>query len=200
MKEFPCVSRLLTYMTIPCPASFVAGDGAFESVYGTLRNQARSYLRREQNACSMTPTVLVHEAWISLAKSRQLAVSDACHYVRLVSRVMKNLLIDRARRNRALTHGGGMQRTEWADTIASSESNWYDIEILSVAEALESLAAQSPQLAALVELRYFAGLTEAEAGQIMGVSSRSVRRYWNIARLRLMEILQAGMAGNCHVD
>ncbi|MGO4880428.1 MAG: ECF-type sigma factor [Bryobacteraceae bacterium] len=161
----------------------------FESVYGALRAQARQYLRREQNDCSLSPTVLVHEAWMALARSRALRVNDRPHYVRLVSRVMRNLLIDRARQKLAIAHGGAMQRIEWSKAMVASKDD--SVLILAVAAALDDLAARSPRLAWLVELRYFGGFTEREVAQIMGISSRSVRRQWGIARLRLLEALRS---------
>lgn len=183
-------------MTASTPSPPTAGNYTFESIYGVLRAQARHYLRKEQNAYSMSPTVLVHEAWISLARSRKLNVSDSSHYVRLVSRVMKNLLIDRARHKKAEAHGGCMQRIEWNDATPAPEDD-SDLT-LAVAAALDGLAVRSPRLAALVELRYFGGFTEAEVAQILGVSSRSVRRQWRVARLRLLEILQSAGAPGSH--
>ncbi|MGC9944917.1 MAG: ECF-type sigma factor [Bryobacteraceae bacterium] len=182
-------------MPAPNPTHLLTGNDTFESIYGALRAQARQYLRREQNAYSMSPTVLVHEAWISLARARRLHVNDSSHYVRLVSRVMKNLLIDRARRKRAAANGGAMQRIEWNDAMAAPEDD--SSLTLAVAAALEDLAVQSPGLAAIVELRYFGGFTETEVAQIIGVSTRTVRRQWRVARLRLLEILHsAGEPGS----
>jgi RNA polymerase sigma factor (TIGR02999 family) len=184
-------------MTAPIPSPLLTGNYTFESIYSALRAQARQYLRREQDACSMSPTVLVHEAWISLARSRKLNVNDTSHYVRLVGRVMKNLLIDRARRKRAAANGGAMQRIEWNDATAAPEDD--SATTLAIAAALDDLAVQSPRLAALVELRYFGGFTEAEVAQILGISSRSVRRQWRVARLRLLESLQScGQPAGAH--
>jgi|SRR5580658_1331529 RNA polymerase sigma factor (TIGR02999 family) len=176
-------------MTVPTPFPLPTGNHTFESIYNALRAQARRYLRSEQNAYSMSPTILVHEAWISLARSRKLNIGDASHYVRLVSRVMKNLLIDHARRKKAAARGGCLQRTEWNDTTVAPEA---DCDLtLAIATALDDLAVLSPRLATLVELRYFGGFTETEVAQIMGISSRSVRRQWRVARLRLLEALQS---------
>ncbi len=185
-------------MTVPTPSPSASGNDTFESIYGALRAQARQYLRRELNANSMSPTMLVHEAWISLAQSRNLHVSDRLHYVRLVSRVMKNLLVDRARRKHAAAHGGDLQRIEWNDANVAFED---DTSLtLAIAAAMDDLALQSPGLAALVELRYFGGFTEAETAQIMGISSRSVRRQWRVARVRLLETLKSTGRPGSHPD
>jgi RNA polymerase sigma factor (TIGR02999 family) len=176
-------------MTAPTPTPLSQGHFDFESVYGALRAQARRYLRSEQNAQSLSPTVLVHEAWMALARSRRQNIGDRTHYVRLLSRVMKNLLIDHARRKKALTNGGAMQRVEWDDATAAAENNC-DLT-LAIATAMDDLAILSPRLATLVELRYFGGFTEAEVAQIMHLSVRSVRRQWRVARLRLLEVLKS---------
>jgi RNA polymerase sigma factor (TIGR02999 family) len=175
-------------MTTPTPSPACT----FESIYAALRAQARHYLRREQNAYSMSPTVLVHEAWVALARSQAVDIQDTAHYVRLVSRVMKNLIIDHARKKRALINGGGMIRIDCdQSTIACAQ----DCEtVLAVAGAMEQLAAVAPELASLAELRYFSGFTESEAAQILGISIRTVRRQWRVARIRLLEYLQNGEA------
>jgi len=162
----------------------------FEGIYGALRNQARQYLRREQIAWSMSPTVLVHEAWLSLARSSALQINDRVHYFSLVSRVMRNLLIDHARQKRALCRGGALQRLDLDESPAVC---YEDCDaILAIAASRERLAAQSPSLATLVDLRFFSGFTEREVAQIMGISIRTVRRQWQVARLRLLKSLEGG--------
>lgn len=161
---------------------------AFEALYAAMRAQARRHLRNERNAPSMSPTILVHEAWVALAKTEAPAVSDESHYVRLVGRVMKNLLIDYARTRKAAINGGTMERVEWDDAAMGYHNN--SELILAVGDALDKLAVFSPSMATLVELRYFGGFTEDEVARMMGISGRSVRRQWNLARLRLLEIMQ----------
>jgi RNA polymerase sigma factor (TIGR02999 family) len=174
---------------LPAPQEPQPPNGTFESLYAALRAQARHYLRREQNAYSLSPTMLVHEAWMALARSQGRGTADRDHYFHLVSRVMKNLLVDHARRKRATMHGGGAHHVEWsAAPLAHHED--YDL-VLAVGDAMERLAAASPRLAALVEMRYFGGFSEAEVAQILGVSIRTVRRQWAVARLRLLELLQS---------
>lgn len=170
----------------------LSGESDFEALYDALRMRARYYLRREQNACSMSPTILVHEAWISLSKSRAQRIVDAAHYARLVSRVMRNLLVDHARRKNAIAHGGALRRVEWDETLPASAGSSHTT--LAVAAALEKLALLSPQLAEIVELRYFAGFTEDEVAQVMGLSSRSVRRQWQAARSLLLGTLKSPVA------
>jgi RNA polymerase sigma factor (TIGR02999 family) len=106
---------------------------------------------------------------------------------------MKNLLIDRARSRRAAVHGGALQRVEWDEARAASDED-ADL-VLAVADAMKDLALRSPQLATLVDLRYFAGFTEEEVAQIMGVCSRTVRRQWREAREWLLQSMKPGGFG-----
>jgi RNA polymerase sigma factor (TIGR02999 family) len=165
-----------------------APEDAFETLYAALRAHARRYLRREQNMYSLSPTMLVHEAWIALARSRGSQALGSDHYLRLVSRIMKRLLVDHARRKHAVVHGGGARHVD-ASTVTPARQEEYDM-VLAVAGAMEELAAKSPHLAALVEMRYFSGFSEAEVAQILGISVRTVRRQWAVARLRLLELLR----------
>jgi RNA polymerase sigma factor (TIGR02999 family) len=173
---------------LPAPHNPQPPNGAFESLYAALRAQARHYLRREQNAYSLSPTMLVHEAWMALTRSQCRNAADREHYFHLVSRVMKNLLIDHARRKRAVIHGGA-HHIDWSAAPVAHQED-YDL-VLAVGDAMVQLAAASPRLATLVEMRYFSGFSEAEVAQILGVSIRTVRRQWAIARLRLLELLQS---------
>jgi len=169
-----------------------AGDRAaesrvFDSLYSSLRAQALHCLRRESLGHSVSPTLLVNEAYIVLSQVRRLDVNDRDHFIRIVSRIMKNLLIDRARERKALIRGGGMKQVYWEGAAAATDSD--ADRILAVAAALEELAARSPELARMVELRFFCGFTEGETAEIQGSSPRTVRRQWAVARTRLMETL-----------
>jgi RNA polymerase sigma factor (TIGR02999 family) len=164
-----------------------AENRVFETLYCALRAQALHCLRRENNSHSLSPTLLVNEAYLVLSKSRRLNVNDRDHFIRIVSRVMKNLLIDRARERKSISRGGGMRQVDWEDTMVRTESD--ADRILAVAAAVEGLATRSPELARLVELRFFCGFTEDETAQIEGRSPRTVRRQWAVARTRLMESL-----------
>jgi RNA polymerase sigma factor (TIGR02999 family) len=165
----------------------VAENRVFDSLYCALRAQALHCLRRESAGHSLSPTLLVNEAYIVLSRVRRLDVNDRDHFIRIVSRIMKNLLIDRARERKALIRGGGRRHVDWEDMVIRTESD--ADRILAVAAALEELAGRSPDLARMVELRFFCGFTEVETAEIQGSSPRTVRRQWAVARTRLMETL-----------
>jgi len=160
-----------------------AGDRAaenriFDTLYCSLRMQARLCLRRESGSASVGPTLL---------RSRRLTVHDRSHFVRRVARIMRNLLVDRARERKSITNGGGLVKVEWDDAVIPTEND--ADRILAVAAVLDQLAVRSPELARLVELRYLCGFTEEEAARILGIASRTVRRQWAVARIRLSESL-----------
>jgi RNA polymerase sigma factor (TIGR02999 family) len=108
--------------------------------------------------------------------------------MRIAARVMRNLLIDRARARKALVNGGAMQQVELNECLIRTDED-ADM-VLAVAAAVQDLASKSQQLARLVELRYFGGFTEKEVGAITGFSERSVKRQWRMAKARLLESMQ----------
>jgi RNA polymerase sigma factor (TIGR02999 family) len=168
-----------------------ASDGLnreFEALYAGLRFRALQFLNREFHAQSMSPTLLLHEAYLVLAHSRTFEIQNARHMTSIAARVMRNLLIDRARARKALINGGALQQVELNEALIPTDED--ADRILAVAEAMERLAAMSVPLARLVELRYFCGFTEKEVGTMTGVSERSVKRQWSIAKVRLFELLQ----------
>jgi RNA polymerase sigma factor (TIGR02999 family) len=187
-EKFPPEDQQLTRLI----TSWGAGDRAaenriFDALYCSLRTQARICLRRESGAVSVGPTLLVNEAYLVLARCRSLSVNDRSHFIRIVARIMRNLLVDRARERKSLSNGGGLRKVDWEDATIPFE---YDADrILAVAAVLDELALRSPDLARLVELRYFCGFTEEETARIMGVATRTIRRQWAVARIRLSESL-----------
>lgn len=158
----------------------------FEALYTGLRARALQFLSREFRANSMSPTVLLHEAYLVLARSRGMEIQDGRHMMSIAARVMRNLLVDRARARRALSNGGALRQVDLNEALIRTDED-ADV-ILAVAEAMRRLAQKSPSLARLVELRYFCGFTETETGAIVGLSERSVKRQWRIAKARLYEI------------
>ena len=142
-------------------------------VYATLRQLARRQLARE-NALTLETTALVHEAYLTLAGQSAFAFADRTHFYAYTSRVMRHLLIDRARRKSA------HKRQAVVQTMASEEADI--IDVLAVDEALNRLAELSPRLARVAELRLFAELSNIEIGGVVGVNTRTVERDWLKAR------------------
>jgi RNA polymerase sigma factor (TIGR02999 family) len=156
-----------------------AADQLLPLVYDELRQLAAQKLAAEKPGQTLQPTALVHEAYLRLAgPGEPRSYKDRSHFFAAAAAAMRRILIDSARRKQTQKRGGGLQR-EPLDAVAAPEP---DAELLALDEALEKLAAQDPQKARLVELRYFAGLTGEQAAEVLGISPTTADRHWAYAR------------------
>jgi RNA polymerase sigma-70 factor (ECF subfamily) len=156
-------------------------------VYAELRRIARRRLDGERSAQSLTPTVLVHEAYLRLMDVRQAGFRDRAHFLAMASRVMRRLLIDRARARRAARRGGGAEVVEWDDDLVASDAQADALADLD--EALTRLEAIDPRQGQIVEQRYFGGLTLEETAAVIGVSLATVKRELRFAHAWLAAAL-----------
>jgi RNA polymerase sigma factor (TIGR02999 family) len=148
-------------------------------VYDELRRLAAQKLAGEAPGQTLQPTALVHEAYLRLVGADAAAQwHGGDHFFAAAAEAMRRILIDNARRKRTLKRGGDRQRQP-LDGLAAPEP---DDELLALDEALQRLAAQDPQKAKLVELRYFAGLTGEQAARVLGISPTTADRHWAYAR------------------
>jgi RNA polymerase sigma factor (TIGR02999 family) len=175
-----------------------AYERVFELVYDHLRAAAHAQLRRDgrhrAGGHTLSTTAVVHEAWLRLADPTRLDVRDRAHFLAIASRVMRQVLIQYARRFKASRRGGGAVHLD-LDEIERGTSLAVDEQaesIVALDEALERLAALNPRLAQVVECRYFGGLTELETADALGVTERTVRRDWVKARAWLAVELGSG--------
>jgi len=145
-------------------------------VYEELRGLARRELYRERQGHTLHATALVHEAYLKLAGSGMPA-SDRAHFLAIASRAMRQVLVDHARRRKAVKRGGEMVCTTLTDGGAQVE--FRPDEMIALDEALEQL---DPRQRQIVEFRFFAGMEEKEVAEVLGVSDRTVRREWVKAR------------------
>ncbi len=157
-----------------------AADKLLPLVYEELRKLAASKMANEAAGNTLQPTALVHEAWLRLVGNDNPKFAGRAHFFAAAAEAMRRILIDRARRKRALRHGGGQVRVDIQQMdLASSDA---DDQLLAVNEALDKLAAQDPIEAELVKLRYFVGWTIEEAAGLLNISPRTARNYWAHAR------------------
>lgn len=160
-----------------------AGNGEalqhlFDVLYEGLRHAARRQLGA-MPARSLTPTELVHELYLKLAGTESHDWRDRAHFYRVASRAMRQLMIDRARARTAAKRGEGRPSVELDSQLVADD----DAEsLLGLNEALDALAARDPRLAEVVELRFFGGLTGEEVADVLGVTERTVKRDWRLAR------------------
>jgi len=164
-----------------------ASEQLLPLVYDELRKLAAQKLAREMPGQTLDATGLVHEAYLRLVLSggRQPPENEPrwdsrAHFFAAAAEAMRRILIDNARRKQAGRHGGGWQRHELLESELAIDST--GDELLGVDEALTRLGAREPEIARLVELRFFAGLTLPEAARCLGISERTAHRHWAYAR------------------
>jgi RNA polymerase sigma factor (TIGR02999 family) len=160
-------------------------------VYDELRRLASQRMTQEKAGLTLQPTALVHEAFLRLIGEQDRKKWDGRgHFFAAAAEAMRRILIDSARRRNAEKRGGGMLRCELKDDGVALEA--VDCEtLLSLDEALTKLAQEDADLAKLVELRYFTGLTIEETSEILGVSSRTTKRNWAYARAWLKRAIDS---------
>ena len=164
-----------------------ACDALFAATYADLCRLARARLRAGRRDGTLDTRALVHESYIRFAGAGQLTLEDRVHFLRWASRVMRSVIVDLARRRTAERRGGGAAHQSLdADPHAPAPGS---DDILRVHQALDRLAALDGRMARVVEMRYFAGLTEAEIALALSVTTRTVRRDWEKARVLLREAL-----------
>ena len=171
-----------------------AFNTVFSAVHAELRRLARAQKRRHAPDATLDTTALVHETYLKLALPASLAVEDRAHFFALAARAMRQILVTSARRRWAQKRGGGkphLPGPEPAGEATLSVASPFPLpELLAIHQSLERLEEMDQGLARLVELRFFAGLTEEEIADLRGVSSRTVRRDWKAARAFLLRQLR----------
>jgi RNA polymerase sigma factor (TIGR02999 family) len=162
-------------------------DGLFSLTYEELRRLASSVKRSDPNA-TLSPTTLVHEAWLKLANSPPVAATSQLHFKRIAARAMRQLLVEAARRRQAQKRGGdaGVMVT-FDESLQKAASSGEDL--LALDGALEELARMNQRQAIMVESRFFGGLDMSETAALLGVSEATVLRDWRAAKAWLAQEL-----------
>ncbi len=157
-----------------------AADELLPLVYEELRKLAAQKMAGQPPGHTLQPTALVHEAYLRLAGSPNPEWEGRAHFFAAAAEAMRHILVDRARRKGRLRHGAGLQRVNLEDFNLPGPED--DDLVLAVNEALDKLAAHDPLSAELIKLRFFAGLPNVEAAQLLGLSERTAKRTWAYAR------------------
>jgi RNA polymerase sigma factor (TIGR02999 family) len=170
-----------------------AAEQLLPLVYDELRQLAAARLAREAPGNTLDATALVHEVYVRLVGPDNANRWDnRGHFFAAAATAMRRILIERARQKQRQIHGGGRRRQAIdPDLVAAPEP---DEELLALDAALAKLAQRDPQKARLVELRYFAGLTGAQAAEVLGISPSTADRHWVFARAWLRREVQGGKA------
>jgi RNA polymerase sigma factor (TIGR02999 family) len=167
-----------------------AGERAFGLLYADLRTLARRRLSRSRHSVVLETTELVNETYLRLNRAGSIQAQDRAGYLAYASRAMRSVIVDLIRARLSARRGGGCACLT-LDTSISNQIAAGEEEILRVHEALEELAAVDARVVRVVEMRYFAGLSEQEVAAALGVTDRTVRRDWEKARLLLAAALKS---------
>jgi len=169
-------------------------EALFASLYRELRGRARRELARVGPGASLGATSLLHEAYLDIARHEGMVFPDRARFLTYAARVMRGLVVDGLRRRQARKRGGDLEMTsldgkDMSDPALPGDAG--DLERLG--QALDELAAVEPEIAQVVELKFFCGFTFAEIASLRGSSERTVQRHWDKARIYLRHSLRAEM-------
>jgi len=167
----------------PVPRSAETPEALLPLVYAELRGLASRRMAQERPGQTLQATALVHEAWLRLGREGRDRWESHAQFFAAAAEAMRRILIDQARRRTAVKRGGGAYHQSAQES--DLPTNAPDDELLAVHDALDALAADDPTAATLVKLRFFTGMTMAEAATALDLSHRSAERLWTFARARL---------------
>ncbi len=171
------VTRILEAMG---KGDLAAAEQLLPLVYDELRRIAAHKMSQESPGHTLQPTALVNEAWLRLVGNNQLNLQSRAQFFSVSAEAMRRILVEAARRRRAVKRGGILERAEFNESeIVLGEPN---DDVIAVDDALQQLAKEDPTAAELVKLRYFVGMNMNEAAEALGLSLRSAERLWNYAR------------------
>jgi RNA polymerase sigma factor (TIGR02999 family) len=158
-------------------------DELTPQVYGELRRIARSFMRRQPLGHTLQPTALVNEAFLKLFEGAEPLFVDRAHFLALMARVMRQVLVDHARALGAAKRGGAGARVPWDSNIeVVAGRGGRQLNVLELQDALETLARENRSLAEVVEMHYFGGMTAEETAVVVGRSVHTVRHDLRLAR------------------
>lgn len=155
-------------------------DELIPLVYDELRRLAASYLRRRSGSNTLQATSLVHEAYVRLADQKTASMQHRAQFFGLAAKVMRDILVDHARRRQAAKRGGQQMRISLSQAERFGQRP--EVDLLALDDALKQLAGTNPQHSRVIELRFFGGLTIEETAEVMRLSHATTERYWSFAR------------------
>ena len=169
-----------------------AAEQLLTLVYEELRRLASRKLAANSLECTLQPTALVHEAWLKLVGDRDQTFQNRAHFFRAAAMAMRHILIDRARRKQTERHGGGYVRIDLEGIEPDLALPDSSEKFLALNEALDKYSKQFPIQAELVNLKYFAGMTNEEVSLVLNISISTAKNYWNFSRAWLLNEIEKG--------
>lgn len=168
-------------------------DLLLPAVYAELHRMAERRLRHEHGAVTLSPTELVHEAYLRLAGSSRVTARGRAYFFAAAARAMRRIVVEYARRRGRLKRGGGRASVALADTVSITGTGEDAAELLDIEEGLERLEAVAERPARVVECRFYGGLTVEETALALGITPRTVNRDWAFARAWLYDHLNGAV-------
>jgi RNA polymerase sigma factor (TIGR02999 family) len=165
-----------------------AADELLPLVYEELRRLASAQMAGEAAGQTLQPTALVHEAWLRLVKEEERTWRNREHFFRAAALAMRRILVDRARHKLSLKAGGRGEKVPLEDLDIAAATT--DDRVLLVDQAMGRLEQEDPESARVINLKFFCGLTNKEAAEVLGLTERSVERQWAYAKACLFELLK----------
>ena len=160
------------------------------AVHGELRTMAARYMQRERQGITLQTTALLNEAYLKLINVKSTNWQDRAHFFAVAARIMRQILVDHARKRLAGKHGGQFYDLELNEALVFTPSR--SSELVALDEALTKLAGKDERASRLVELRFFGGLSVEDTAEVLNVSPATVRRDWSIAKFWLYRELGGG--------
>ena len=188
LPPFPIMSEPGFAPSTPEQKARRAASELLPAVYDELRKLAAHKLANEAAGHTLQPTALVHEAWLRLVNSGGQSWNNQGHFFSAAAEAMRRILVENARRKGRSKHGGELRRVDFSNLKAACVES--DDAVLAVNEALDKLTERDPMSAELIKLRFFGGLSNAEAAKALGLAERSAKRTWAYARAWLFEELK----------
>jgi RNA polymerase sigma factor (TIGR02999 family) len=164
-------------------------DELLPLVYDELRHLANAYLKRERDGHTLQSTALVHEAFLRLVNQHDVQWQGRAHFFGIAAQMIRRILVDHARAQRAAKRGAGAVRLELDEALAVAQQR--DLDLIALDDALERLAAMDERQSRIVELRFFAGLSVEDTAEVLGISTATVKREWSSARAWLFREVAA---------
>ncbi|MCA9064141.1 MAG: sigma-70 family RNA polymerase sigma factor [Planctomycetaceae bacterium] len=170
----------VTQVLLNVAAGRVGADQLLQLLYSELRRLAAARIAHERPGQTLQPTALVHEAWLRLIGNQSLEWASRGHFFAAAAEAMRRILVENARRKQRVRHGGELRRVSLPDVEQPVAED--DQRLLLLDQALHAFAVESPEKAELVKLRYFAGLSEKDAADVLGISRPTAARWWAWAK------------------
>jgi len=166
-----------------------AAEELLPLIYAELRKLAAAKMARVPPGQTLQATALVHEAWVRVQKSGPREWNGRGHFFAAAAEAMRRILVEQARRKHRQRHGGEMERVDVEEIDLSSEAP--EDKVILIHEALDQLTTEDPLKSQIVKLKFFAGLNSDEIASLLRISEKTVRRHWNVAKVRLFKLIEA---------